>query len=98
MEPRPPGATAGNQARPDAENQPAAAASGHPHHSRERSSLDNLGQEYAAGYLTVAPQQRLDEMWLTSQMNAANDGDGAPEPPDRLADPTRAWLLLKDAS
>jgi hypothetical protein len=46
----------------------------------------------------VAPQQRLDEMWLTSQMNAANDGDGAPEPPDRLADPTRAWLLLKDAS
>lgn len=63
-----------------------------------RRYLDDLGQEYAAGYLTVARQQRLDEMWLTSQMNAANDGDGAPELPDRLADPTRAWLLLKDAS
>jgi len=63
-----------------------------------RQYLDDLGQEYAAGYLDVARQQRLDEAWLTRQMNAAADGSDAPELPDRLAGLTRAWLLLKDAS
>jgi hypothetical protein len=61
-----------------------------------RQYLDDLGQEYAAGYLDVARQQRLDEVWLTSQMNAANGGGGgsAPELPDRLAGPTRdPWSL-----
>ena len=65
-----------------------------------RKYLDDLGQEYAEGYLDVARQQHLDEVWLTSQMDAANDGSsgGAPELPDRLAGPTRAWLVLNDAS
>jgi hypothetical protein len=66
--------------------------------TRMREYLDGLGQEYAAGYLNVARQQRLDEVWLTSQMNAANVGDDAPKLPDRLSCAARAWLLLKDAS
>jgi hypothetical protein len=66
--------------------------------TRMREYLDALGQEYAAGYLRASRQQRLDEVWLTSQMNAANDPGGAPELPDRLGGPARAWLLLKDAS
>lgn len=63
-----------------------------------REYLDELGQEYAAEYLRVARQQRLDEVWLTAQMNAANNGGGAPKLPDDLAEPARAWLLLTDAS
>jgi hypothetical protein len=63
-----------------------------------REYLDELGQEYGAEYLRVARQQRLDEVWLTEQMNAANDGAGAPKLPDELAEPTRAWLLLTDGS
>src|SRR5690242_20731638 len=37
-----------------------------------REYLDALGQEFAAGYLHAARQQRLDEAWLTDQMKAAN--------------------------
>ena len=72
--------------------------------TKMREYLDELGQEYAAEYLRVARQQRLDEVWLTAQMNAANDGGGggggggAPKLPDPVAGPTRAWLLLTDAS
>ncbi len=66
--------------------------------TKMREYLDALGQEYAAGYLQASRQQRLDEVWLTSQMNAANDGSGAPELPDRLAGPMKAWLLLRDAT
>lgn len=57
--------------------------------------LDALGFEYEKGYLRVARQQRLDELWLDDQMKAANS-DGAPELPDALAVPTEAWRLLKD--
>jgi hypothetical protein len=66
--------------------------------TKMREYLDALGQEYAAGYLKVARQQRLDEVWLTSQMNAAYAGGAAPELPEALAGPNPAWLLLKDAS
>jgi hypothetical protein len=66
--------------------------------TKMREYLDELGQEYAAEYLRVARQQRLDEVWLTAQMNAANDGGSAPRLPDPLAGPTRAWLMLTDAS
>jgi hypothetical protein len=61
-----------------------------------RSYLEALGQEYETGYLRVARQQRLDELWLTDQMKAANDGTGAPDLPEPLAEPTTAWLLLTD--
>jgi len=63
-----------------------------------REYLDALGREYAAGYLRVARQQRLDEAWLTKQVNEAKDGESAPLLPDQLAGPTLAWCLLKDAS
>jgi hypothetical protein len=63
-----------------------------------REYLDALGQEYAAGYLRAARQQRLDEAWLTDQMKAANDGKGPPELPEWLAEPTTAWLMLTDPS
>jgi hypothetical protein len=58
--------------------------------------LDALGSEYENGYLRVARQQRLDELWLNDQMKAANTGTGAPVLPDPLAEPTQAWLLLQD--
>src|ERR1700690_1242656 len=66
--------------------------------TKMREYLDALGQEYAAGYLDVARQQRLDEVWLTSRMKAANNSAVAPKLPDALAGPTKAWLRLKDAS
>jgi hypothetical protein len=58
--------------------------------------LDELGREYEKGYLKVARQQRLDELWLTDKMKAASDGIDAPVLPDELANPTRAWRLLHD--
>jgi hypothetical protein len=61
-----------------------------------RAYLDALGFEYEDGYLRVARQQRLDELWLTDQMEAANTGTGPPELPPSLAEPTQAWLLLQD--
>jgi hypothetical protein len=69
--------------------------------SAMRKYVDLLGMEYEAGYLRVARQQRLDEAWLDEAMTkAAQDAASAPAPelPDRLAEPTRAWLLLKDAA
>jgi hypothetical protein len=63
-----------------------------------REYLDALGQEYAAGYLRAARQQRLDEAWLNDKMKAANDGKGPPELPEWLAEPTTAWLMLTDPS
>lgn len=62
--------------------------------------LEALGQECEDGYLRVARQQRLDEVWLTDQMKAASDkvaSDSADAPvlPDGLAKPTRAWYMLK---
>ena len=50
------------------------------------------------GHLRVARQQRLDEVWLTEQMKAANHGAGAPKLPPELECPTRAWKLLTDES
>ena len=58
--------------------------------------LDALGSEYETGYLCVARQQRLDELWLTGQMTAANVGTGGPTLPVPLAEPTKAWRLLQD--
>jgi hypothetical protein len=46
----------------------------------------------------VARQQRLDEAWLAKQVTAAASSGGAPDLPDRLAEPNRAWLMLTDAS
>ena len=63
-----------------------------------RDYLDELGREYAAGYLDAARQQRLDEIWLDEKMKAANEGIGAPKLPWRLAQPTTAWLMLTDTS
>lgn len=61
-----------------------------------REYLDALGSEYENGYLRVARQQRLDELWLNDQIKAANTGTGAPALPAPLAEPTQAWLLLQD--
>jgi hypothetical protein len=58
--------------------------------------LDALGLEYESGYLRVARQQRLDEVWLTEQMKAATDGAGIPQLPALLAEPTQAWRMLED--
>jgi len=63
-----------------------------------RDYLDAMGQEYESGYLHVARQQRLDEVWLTEQMKAAIDGAGMPHLPAPLAEPTQAWRLLQDAA
>src|SRR6266852_984856 len=40
--------------------------------SKMRRYLEALGSEYEAGYLRVARQQRLDELWLAERMKAAN--------------------------
>lgn len=61
-----------------------------------RRYLDALGAEYEKGYLAVARQQRLDELWLTDQMKAASDGADGPVLPARLAEPTGAWRMLQD--
>jgi hypothetical protein len=67
--------------------------------TKMREYLDALGQEYAAGYLPASRQQRLDEVWLDEKMKAVNgQGIGAPALPGWLAEPTKAWLLLKKAS
>lgn len=58
--------------------------------------LDALGREYEARYLPVARQQRLDELWLSDQMKAANTGDGAPALPELLEKPTEAWRQLQN--
>lgn len=63
-----------------------------------RHYLDDLGREYAAGYLPASRQQRLDEVWLDEQMKEANKGNGAPELPEWLAQPTKAWLVLTNAA
>jgi hypothetical protein len=61
-----------------------------------RRYLDALGSEYETGYLCVARQQRLDELWLTDQMKVANANTCTPVLPARLAKPTVAWRLLQD--
>jgi hypothetical protein len=61
-----------------------------------RAYLDALGSEYANGYLAVSRQQRLDELWLDDQIEAANTGASAPMLPAPLAEPTTAWHLLED--
>jgi hypothetical protein len=61
--------------------------------------LEALGGECEKGYLRVTRQQRLDEVWLTyqmDQMKAASDGADAPVLPDGLAEPTKAWDMLMD--
>ena len=59
--------------------------------------LDALGEEYETGYLRVARQQRLDELWLTDRMEAAKeDASVAPSLPEPLAGPTEAWRQLTD--
>ncbi len=68
----------------------------HRHIRAMRDYLDALGEEYEAGYLRVERQQRLDELWLTDQMQAANDGTLNPMLPKRLAEPTEAWRQLSD--
>jgi hypothetical protein len=64
--------------------------------SAMRDYLDALGQEYEYGYLHVARQQRLDELWLIERMKAAMDGDGVPVLSAPLAEPTESWRLLQD--
>jgi hypothetical protein len=45
----------------------------------------------------VARQQRLDELWLTDRMQAAEkDASAAPLLPGPLAEPTEAWRQLQD--
>jgi hypothetical protein len=61
-----------------------------------RKYLEELGDECEKGYLRVARQQRLDEVWLTDQMKAVSDGADAPVLPGRLAEPTKAWDMLMD--
>jgi hypothetical protein len=58
--------------------------------------LEALGQECEVGYLHVARQQRLDEVWLTDRMKAASESADAPVLPDGLAKPTKAWDMLTD--
>ena len=69
------------------------------HIEEMRRYLEALGSECQDGYLRVARQQRLDEVWLTCQMDqmkAVNDGADAPVLPARLAEPTKAWSMLMD--
>jgi hypothetical protein len=63
-----------------------------------RGYLTALWEEYQAGYLHVARQQRLDELWLTGQMKAAMEGSGEPVLPGRLGEPTEAWRLLEQSA
>lgn len=64
-----------------------------------RHYLDALGWEYETGYLYVARQQRLDELWLTDQMEAAKKGASVPPSlPKLLAEPTEAWCRLEDSA
>jgi hypothetical protein len=68
------------------------------HVNEMQTYVEGLGKECAAGYLPVARQQRLDELWLTERMKAVCGSSGAPELPDELACPTKAWKLLTDKS
>jgi hypothetical protein len=61
-----------------------------------RNYLDAMGREYESGYLHVARQQRLDELWLTERLKAAIDNTDMPILPALLAEPTEAWRLLQD--
>lgn len=58
--------------------------------------VELLGKECATGYLRVARQQRLDELWLIEQMKAVNNGRRTPVLPSRLAEPAESWCLLMD--
>lgn len=60
--------------------------------------LDDLGREYEKGYLWVSRQQRLDEVWLTAQMDFAKQRKAQPLLPPGLAGPPTAWLLLRRAA
>jgi len=64
--------------------------------SAMREYLDALAWEYDRGYLCVARQQRLDELWLTDQIKAVKDGADVPVLPALLAEPTKAWGMLQD--
>lgn len=71
----------------------------HEHITAMTRYLDALGAEYEAGYLRVARQQRLDELWLDGELKQANEGATARAPrlPAPLEEPTEAWRLLTDA-
>jgi hypothetical protein len=62
--------------------------------------LDAFGWEYEKGYLRVARQQRLDELWLDAKLKETNEREagGTPRLPAPLELPTEAWRLLADAS
>jgi hypothetical protein len=68
------------------------------HHriSAMKDYLDALGREYKARYLPVGRQQRLDELWLSDRMKAANTGEGTPALPELLEQPTEAWRQLEN--
>jgi hypothetical protein len=66
------------------------------HINEMRRYLEAVGDECETGYLRVARQQRLDEVWLTNKIKAANGSAGAPMLPDELAKPTKAWDMLMD--